>query len=107
MSLWQIREETSYESSAENAGGMEDVDAALANITYALHRNPIGFHKLHGTRSIYIAKTKLRITEVKIIPAYRLYFRVEFEERVVCKLWVEMCHPSDMLYGDTFNDQED
>lgn len=105
--MWQILEEASYALSAENSGGMEEVDAALSNVTYALHRNPLGFHKLPGTKSVYIAKTKLRITGLKAIPAYRLFFRVDVGESVVSKLWVEMCPPSEMLFGDSFNDQND
>lgn len=105
--MWQIREEASYAVSAENAGSMDDVDSALANVTYALHRNPLGFHKLPGTKSIYVAKTKLRITGTKVIPAYMLYFRLDADDEIVCKLWVEMCPPSDMIYGETFNDPDD
>lgn len=105
--MWQVIEEPSYAHSVAQIGEMEDIDNALSLVIYALHRNPTGFHRLPNTRSIYVAKTKLRIVGLVAIPAYRLFVRVDHERRIVFKLWVEHCPPTEMSYGDSFNDDED
>lgn len=105
--MWQVLEEPSYAHSVSLIGDMEAIDEALRFVDYALHRNPMGFPRLPNTKAIFIAKTKLRVTGLEIIPAYRLFVRVDKEQRCVFKLWVEACPPAEMIYGDSFNDDDE
>ena len=100
MHGWQIIEEDSYRISATSCGTPQQIDEALASITYALHRNPTGFSKIPGHRSLYIAKTKLRLTLSEIIPSYRRWFAADEASRTVRKLWIEMTPPEDMAFDD-------
>lgn len=106
--MWQVLEEPSFSHSVSLVGRtMEEVDEITAHIDYALHRNPAGFHKVPGTRSIHVAKTKLRLVGLVVVPAYRMFVRIDYEQECVFKLWIELCPPGDMAYGTSFNDEED
>jgi len=60
-----------------------------------------------GFPGIHLAKTKLRLLGLEVIPSYRLWFRVDEAHRAVHKLWVEIAPPEDMGYGQSFWDEED
>jgi hypothetical protein len=55
---WNIIEEPSYKRAVILLGGAEACDEALAVVTYALHRSPIGFPPVPNVRGVYLAKTK-------------------------------------------------
>lgn len=93
---WIIRDEHSYELAAAQCGAYPLLDDALAPLDYALHRNPLGFDQVPGYPGIYIARTKLRLFGLEIIPSFRLWFRVDIDRREVHKLWVEIAPPDDM-----------
>lgn len=104
---WQVIEQESYERAVAQCGSHEFFDDALAPIEFALHRNPTGFPSVPGFQGIHLAKTKLRISGLDVIPSYRLWFRVDEEGRRVFKLWVEIAPPEDMGLGESFWDEED
>ena len=94
--MWQIVEAHSFPVSVASLGTAEDIDCALQNVDFALYRNPLGFSIVPGTRTIRLAKTKLRISGLQVVPAYRLWFRVDIENRIVTKLYVELCPVAEM-----------
>jgi hypothetical protein len=100
-------EETSFPHSVSLIGLMEEIDEILAKIDYALYRNPSGFPLLPGTKAIHVAKTKLRIFGMRVVPAYRMFVRVDYAQKCVFKLWIELSPPSDMSFGASLNDEED
>lgn|SRR5579871_4827207 len=93
---WQIVEEQSWDVAVANCGTHQFFDDALAPIDYALHRNPLGLPVVPGFPNLRIAKTKLRFIGGEIIPSYRIWVRLDEQNRVVYKLWVEIAPPEDM-----------
>ena len=69
---WQVIEEDSYQRAVAQCGSYEFFDDALAPIEYALHRNPQGFPEVPGFPAIHLAKTKLRLSGLEVIPSYRV-----------------------------------
>lgn len=103
---WQIVEAESYERSVAQCGGYERVDEIIAPIDYALSRAPLGFEKIPGYEDLYLAKTKLRVTERRIFPSHRLWFRAVPISRQVEKLWIDIAPPEDMAYTDDIFDED-
>jgi hypothetical protein len=101
---WNIIEEPSFKRAVILLGGAEVCDEALAVLTYALHRNPIGFPPMPNVRGVYLAKTKIKIIGRTIIPSYRLWFRVSENDKTVFKLWVEISPPEDMGFWEEEDD---
>lgn len=98
---WQIVEEASYRGAVERLGGARNCDEALAPILHALHRNPAGFLEVEGVKGgIRIAKTKIKVSGRSVLPAMRLWFRIQFSNRTVYLLYVEACPPDAMLYSE-------
>ena len=107
ISGWRVFEEESYNRAVAQLGTHEYFDDALAPVEYALHRNPLGFKKVPGFETLYLAKTKLRLFGLEIIPSYRLWFRIDVHDRAVAKLWVEIAPPEDMgIADDPFDPDE-
>ncbi len=104
---WEVLEEESYELSVAQCGTHQFFDEALSPITFSLNRNPTGWPKVQGFSDIYLAKTKLRLRGLEIIPSYRLWFRAVEATRRVHKLWVELAPPEDMGLGKSLWDDED
>ncbi len=102
--MWQVLEANSYLPSVKLLGNLAEIESYVENIDYSLHRNPLGWPLVPGTKTIQIAKTKFRITAEKIIPSFRMWFRVDHEARQVHKLYLELC-PADELRFDS--DDED
>lgn len=104
---WQIVEADSYERAVAQCGSHQFFDQALAPIDYALNQNPTGFRLVPGSSFLYLAKTKLRLNGLEVIPSFRLWFRINEESRTVTKLWVEIAPPEDMGIGESLWDSED
>jgi hypothetical protein len=97
---WDIFEERSYALAADQCGGLEYVDRVTAQVDYALSRNPTGFQKIPGYQDLYLVKTRLRITPQEVVPAFRIWFRVDRENRRVLKEHVEMTPPEELGFAE-------
>jgi hypothetical protein len=96
--LWQVLEASSYLPSVSLLGDLAEVEDNVRNIDYSMHRNPLGWPLVPGTKSVWLAKTKVRITLEAIVPAYRMWFRIDFERRQVHKLYLELCPINDLRH---------
>lgn len=103
---WQIVEDPSFELAVSQCGSHEFFDEALAPVIWGMHRNPKGFDQVPGFPGIYIARTKIRLIGLEIIPSYRLWFRIVDETRTVHKLWVELAPPEDIGLTDNLWDDD-
>jgi hypothetical protein len=101
--LYQIAEENSYLPSVSALGRVNEIEENIGFIDYALHRAPQGFPIVEGMTTVRLAKTKMRISLSEIVPAYRLWFRIDEGKKVVHKLYLELCPPSDMAFDDEEN----
>lgn len=102
---WHIVEEESWERAMAQLGGARRVDRAIAPIIDALHRNPEGFDRVPGHHALYLARTKLAIRDLDLIPSYRVWFRTDPAAHVVHLLWIELAPPEDMgLTDDLWDD---
>ena len=103
---WNIVEGENYDRAIAQVGSHQDMDTALAAVMYALNRNPAGFPQTDAF-GIYLAKTKIRVSEGYYIPSYRLWFKVDGAARDVTLLWVDLAPAEDMGFGDIFSEKDD
>jgi hypothetical protein len=103
---WHIIEEENWQRAIAQLGGARRVDRAIAPIIDALHRNPEGFDRVPGFSSLYLARTKLAIRQLEVIPSYRVWFRTDVAERTVYLLWIEIAPPEDMGLTDNLWDDD-
>jgi hypothetical protein len=89
-----------FRESVQRCGGPQLVAEILAPVEYALRRNPFGFAKIGSYSTLWLAKTKLRIRRLEVLPACRMWFTVDASARRVCKLFVEFSSPEDMALSD-------
>jgi len=83
-----IVEEPSWAEAAENFGGLENVDKALAPIIDALVLNPTGFPQITG--GIRLAKTdRIERDNGVVVPALRVWFRYRLGDDRVYLLYAE------------------
>ncbi len=99
--MWNVIEEDSFQRSAAQLGGLQYVDAALAPIMNAVESNPLAFEKVPGMPDIRVARTKISVTGLEMIPALRLWLRTSEASRTVYLLYVELAPPEDMAIGDS------
>lgn len=95
---WQLVEAPSFGRAVSICSTVEQIDVALHFIDYALSRNPLGFPLVPGFTSIHLAKTKVIVSSIDIIPAFRLWFRPEARDRIVHKLWIELTPIADLEF---------
>lgn len=102
---WNFVEEDSWERALAQLGGARKVDRAIAPIIDALHRNPEGFDRVPDLPNHYLARTRLAIRDLDLIPSYRVWFRTDPAARTVHLLWIEIAPPEDMgLTDDLWDD---
>lgn len=94
-------EEADYERAVAQLGGAQFVDEALAPIMNGIESNPLGFPEVPGMPGIHLARTTIAVRGLELIPALRLWFRVNEAARMVYLLYVEWAPPEDMAIGDS------
>lgn len=99
--MWHVIEEDSFERSAAQLGGLRYVDAALAPIMNVVESNPLAFEEVPGMPGIRVARTKVSVTGLEMIPALRLWLRTSEASSTVYLLYVELAPPEDMAIGDS------
>ncbi len=85
---YQIVEEWAYTDALENnlEIGLRQADEALGAILYALSLNPTAFEAAHDNN---IRVAKLAERPLDGLPAFRVFFRVNEEQRTVFLLYVD------------------
>ena len=73
----------------------------------AIESNPLAFPEVPGLDGIHLARTKLAIRDLEIIPALRVWFRPSKQSNTVYLLWVELAPPEDMGLGENLWDPDE
>lgn len=93
---WHILEDKSWELAVANFSDYREMDIAVAPIIEVLRRNPLAYPVFKGMREMRMAKTKMRVEDLKVTPAMRVWYIAEAVSRTVTLRWVEAAPPSDM-----------
>jgi hypothetical protein len=76
------------------------MDQRLAYVYDGASRNPLGYGKPRGLKTIHLARTRQILTpELEFIPAYRVWLRPDIAQHTVTLLYVELCPAEDMDIG--------
>lgn len=96
----KLIEEPSYERATAQFGGAQSIDWALEPMVDIIAASPDSFPVVNGFSPLRIAKTKLAVRDLEVIPSLRVWFYISNDDESVHLWWVEITPPDDMGIDD-------